>query len=273
MPLTPGSDAIVGGTVLRIPAIQSPDYVPGVSGWIVRQDGSAEFNNGTFRGSIEVGPVTGAHFIVNNPATGDVVDVYNGSNQLVFSIDGNGAVHSIDPATGLYVQISQGTVAFNSQTSPLAVAGHVEQGFLGSDPLLSLTSGEAAGGTPVEIELQSSSVGVGQAVATINQYGILGGIVQNDNASGLGSGNVIHSNTYSGTVGANGVWDFPHGCSFPPVRAILTPWDVAGVQSRNYVVLGATTFSGGNCNTQWWDGAGNRVAAGTTVGVHAVFLG
>lgn len=32
--------------------IKSPDYVPGVSGWIIRRDGTAEFNNLIARGSI-----------------------------------------------------------------------------------------------------------------------------------------------------------------------------------------------------------------------------
>jgi hypothetical protein len=36
---------IVGGTVLRRPAIQSPNFVSGVSGWTINADGSAEFTN------------------------------------------------------------------------------------------------------------------------------------------------------------------------------------------------------------------------------------
>ncbi len=51
---------IVGGTSLRIPAIQSPDFSPGVSGWIIRIDGSAEFNNLTIRGEF-----VGVNFILN----------------------------------------------------------------------------------------------------------------------------------------------------------------------------------------------------------------
>lgn len=36
---------VVGGTVLRRAAIQSPNFVTGATGWSVNQDGSAEFNN------------------------------------------------------------------------------------------------------------------------------------------------------------------------------------------------------------------------------------
>lgn len=38
------NDPTVGGTVLRRPAIQSPDFVHGVSGWAINADGSAEFH-------------------------------------------------------------------------------------------------------------------------------------------------------------------------------------------------------------------------------------
>ena len=36
---------VVGGTVLRRAAIQSPNFVTGSAGWQINQDGSAEFNN------------------------------------------------------------------------------------------------------------------------------------------------------------------------------------------------------------------------------------
>jgi hypothetical protein len=36
---------VVGGTVLRRAAIQSPNFVTGSAGWQISQDGSAEFNN------------------------------------------------------------------------------------------------------------------------------------------------------------------------------------------------------------------------------------
>lgn len=37
---------------LRLAFLRSPNYVAGVSGWTINQDGSVEFNNGTFRGFI-----------------------------------------------------------------------------------------------------------------------------------------------------------------------------------------------------------------------------
>lgn len=51
---------IVGGEngELIRPSIQSPDYVPGVSGWTINRDGSAEFNNVVIRLDLETGSIT-----------------------------------------------------------------------------------------------------------------------------------------------------------------------------------------------------------------------
>lgn len=47
----PFTNPIVAGTALVRPAIKSPNYQPGVSGWTVNSDGSAEFTNVTVGGS------------------------------------------------------------------------------------------------------------------------------------------------------------------------------------------------------------------------------
>src|SRR6266540_2524625 len=44
--MSPFTNPIVGGTALVRPAIKSPNYVPGVSGWSINRDGSAEFGAG-----------------------------------------------------------------------------------------------------------------------------------------------------------------------------------------------------------------------------------
>lgn len=53
---------------LRLAFLRSPNYVAGVSGWTINQDGSAEFNNGTFRGVV----VDAGMFVYNGtPALGN----------------------------------------------------------------------------------------------------------------------------------------------------------------------------------------------------------
>lgn len=54
---------VVAGTTLVRPAIRSANYVPGVSGWTINRDGSAEFASGTFRGPV----------VVVDPNTGQVL--------------------------------------------------------------------------------------------------------------------------------------------------------------------------------------------------------
>lgn len=63
-----GGQNILAGMSLAIDHIQSPDYVAGVSGWCIFQNGNAEFNSGTFRGFI----VGGSLFIYSGvPALGN----------------------------------------------------------------------------------------------------------------------------------------------------------------------------------------------------------
>lgn len=50
-------DELAGGVVLIRPALQSPDYETGVSGWAIKIDGSAEFNNVTIRGAGSADPL------------------------------------------------------------------------------------------------------------------------------------------------------------------------------------------------------------------------
>lgn len=69
-PMMPGNPAF-GGTVLRIPAEQSPNFVTGVSGWYIGQDGSAQFNNIIIRGGQVIG---GTELDYNGtPAAGNLV--------------------------------------------------------------------------------------------------------------------------------------------------------------------------------------------------------
>lgn len=66
-----------GYITLRIPAIRSPNYVLGATGWTINQDGSAEFNNLTIRGTFfgtdfEI-TSAGIFFYSGTPALGNLV--------------------------------------------------------------------------------------------------------------------------------------------------------------------------------------------------------
>jgi hypothetical protein len=62
---------ILGGTVLRRAAIQSPNFVTGKTGWQIAQSGSAEFNAATIRGGTTI---SGTSLYYNGtPAAGTLV--------------------------------------------------------------------------------------------------------------------------------------------------------------------------------------------------------
>jgi hypothetical protein len=72
------SNPVTGGQGALIrPAIKSPNYVPGVSGWSINRTGSAEFNNltvrGTFFGTTYVLNSLGAFFYNGAPALGSLI--------------------------------------------------------------------------------------------------------------------------------------------------------------------------------------------------------
>jgi hypothetical protein len=50
----PFTNPLVAGNTLIREAIQSPDYVAGVSGWTINKDGTAEFNSVVVRGVLDV---------------------------------------------------------------------------------------------------------------------------------------------------------------------------------------------------------------------------
>lgn len=100
-------DELAGGTVLVRPALQSPDFVTGVSGWAVMIDGSAEFNDITIRGGTTVqglilqyngAPAAGNLTASIAPAAG--VDSFGNaylSGIATYATDGSGLYTQLQP--------------------------------------------------------------------------------------------------------------------------------------------------------------------------------
>lgn len=124
---TPGKPAF-GGTVLRIPAIQSPNYVPGISGWAIFQNGTVEFNSGTFRGTVTAGEFDGTDFVINSagaffysatPALGNLtasITVPNITGTDAFGNHWFGGFASYDQSSNSGVAISQFQLVFLQNT-------------------------------------------------------------------------------------------------------------------------------------------------------------
>jgi hypothetical protein len=115
------SDPIVGGmSVLIRDAIRSRNYVAGVSGWSINQDGTAEFSDIVIRGAGEFGPNPGQH--IELTATGEIL-IYDASNQLVMQLDGSGLLVQ-DIATGAAALLTLAAGVTILALTPPAVPGY-----------------------------------------------------------------------------------------------------------------------------------------------------
>lgn len=273
MAMSPGNQAITGGTVLRSPAIQSPNYVAGVSGWIVRQDGSAEFNSGTFRGSIEVGSLTGQHFWVNNPNTTDVIDVYSSSNQLVFSIDNNGRVVSSSTVVPTEEVVIVGASVLIEDTATTPQITPRINGSLSDDLIdLFVTGGvpkNAAGGTtPAFLTLECGDT-PGSAWIKAGQRNIQGPLLQSDVSSNANQ--LLRLGSFSGTTNASGQFAKTNAAGFNIAGAVVM-FDQTSM-SAGIWCSGAFNYGSTTLNTQWLRSSGtgtvstyaNSAVAGTYI--------
>lgn len=108
-------------------SIRSPNFVSGVSGWAVFKDGSAEFNNATFRGTVVISSATQSILIYNGtPAAGN----------LIFSI---APVGGTDAYGNSYLQGAAGYTNQGTITSANSIATRSTQFASLAGPLLTLS--------------------------------------------------------------------------------------------------------------------------------------
>jgi hypothetical protein len=96
-------NSILAGVTLVRESIRSPNYVAGVSGWAIKQDGSAEFNNATIRGNLVAG------------------EIHIGTNPNTFNVDtsGNLWLGAATFAAGLFSVANTGVVSVRSSASSI----------------------------------------------------------------------------------------------------------------------------------------------------------
>lgn len=218
----PFNNSVVGGTVLVRNAIQSQNYVAGASGWRIGRDGTAEFNSGTFRGSIEAGSLTGQHFWVNNPGTTDVIDVYDSTNKLIFSIDNTGRVFSYaSGASTHYAEFAGATLFFGDTAQTPQIKPNVQGLATADETDLLLSAGlpqNAVGGNQSAIIQLSAGDAVIAPFIETTQRSVTGMMLQTDN---LNQNQLMHMASYSGTTNATGHIIFAHGCAFTPKGGVV----------------------------------------------------
>jgi hypothetical protein len=70
------NSVVGGGGNLTRPSIHSPDYATGSLGWSINRDGSAEFNDLTARGSVEVGPDDSFQIVIRTVSNAGLIEIY-----------------------------------------------------------------------------------------------------------------------------------------------------------------------------------------------------
>ncbi len=107
----PFTNPILGGTSLVRPAIQSPNYVSGSTGWAVKSDGTAEFNSVTARGNIVAGSVSagsiGSSTIVNSDFQSGTIETttitFNNSGGLLLVYSTTSGSSTFTTGSGSFV--------------------------------------------------------------------------------------------------------------------------------------------------------------------------
>jgi hypothetical protein len=244
--------------------------VAGVSGWQITKNGAAEFNNGTFRGSIEVGSLTGQHFIVNNVATGDVVDVYDSSNTLVAKIDKFGEIITTN-GTDSALMFGNGYNFVNFSAPPGSYGGMTGSSSSSGSHVV-VDSGRKATGHSSNIFFLDDANGPGGQAALVasQRSGPQGLLVQTDQYSA--TNNYFHAASYSGTTDASGHLIFSHGCNFTPTGAVITG-QAPAVGTFPNLTFGTDGFTSTLANVSFIIANTNVAYANSSVMFNAIFYG
>jgi hypothetical protein len=169
----PFTNPIVGGVKLIRQAIQSPNYVPGVSGWTINRDGTAEFSGVTLRGELYIGnpPSPPNPYIHGTVLSGiPTIAIYDGTHANPARIqgfdlggDGGMVLDSGDPAgddTSLALGATFGELFYEDAVGGVSGLVHVGQ------PSTSMVQLRATGGGARDLEL-----GLDQVNATPDAIG------------------------------------------------------------------------------------------------------
>lgn len=132
------------GGFLAIQAIQSPDFLTGVSGWQIRKDGTVEFNSATFRGTIVVGPTGQSQVTITTQNI-------NGFNQGTISFPTDNADELIPSK-----------IYYTKQTKTLFIEGSAN-GTLNRQPEVILTGSAVQASNTVEIKAGGTTLFYGHS--------------------------------------------------------------------------------------------------------------
>lgn len=211
------SNPIVGGTTLIRPAIHSPDYVEGSTGWSINKDGSAEFNDVTIRGddtgdALVVGPDNGPQvkissnssvgfisFPTNRPIENRVSGIQAGARDIGQSDEGS-ALQILGPTVDGATDSAE--IFLNSQNNDGSSEASIVMG--AGSGVLGFTEDQVIVNGLKASALSSLSVNV-DAGHTGNLYRATVGAVEKYAVASNGSVTSQGNGTFAGNLSANSI--------------------------------------------------------------------
>ena len=228
-PITGGQGALIR------PAVKSPNYVPGVSGWTINRDGSAEFNNVTVRGTIVASTFQGTDFQIDQngaffysaaPAVGDLIaTVTRGAGTDGHTNQYLAGFTSYNPPNGGFVQTNGGVLTLGVMAAGVPDTTH---------------AATFAGGTNGQAQFTSGTSNVNTAaVETVWVPGTASAV--------SGQSGTPHTLTVSSAVGPAADHWFSGAAIKTTPGGVLYTWQTPGVggapaYGTNW--SGSTTFNG-----------------------------
>lgn len=149
------------GGGLAYPSVHSPNYVPGVSGWTINKDGSAEFR------SIVVAPGTSITIFVQGttPTANAIGDLwYDTSNGMLF--------HQWNGTTWGPFSISTGGIGAGAITAALIAANTITAAQIAAG---TITAAQIAANTITASQIAANTISAAQLSAGIVYAGIVDG--------------------------------------------------------------------------------------------------
>lgn len=254
---------VVGGTTLVRPAIHSPNYVAGSSGWTINRDGSAEFNNALFRGDVIV-TAGGDTIEITNDAGFPEIRFYAAPNVNFASVTGYAAGASAPYTDHVGVLIQAGPDTVTGLSSNIAIDNYgigaqtqgnpftINRNDVDNSPARIVDGKTLTGGGPVDTASGSSSP---SAVGSANAQNVpliagnvymavicirLSASVANNRAEiTLWDGSVGASNQ----LGSNRIFEIPVITVFKDFVSIHT-WVQGSTGTFSNINVGVARFSG-----------------------------
>ena len=190
------NDGFIRGT------LQSANYVPNVSGWALDVDGNVEFSTGTFRGALRIGQNT-----FNVDPNGNLYIGGTTPQNAPFSVDTNGNILAMSIDAGF---ITAGQIGANVVYAGTIVASQITSGTINGNRIPNLDTSKITSGVfdPVFIPnlsankittgtLNANNVTISGTLSAVTLSGVGGTFSGNLNAVSTSAQSIIASGSVS----------------------------------------------------------------------------